>query len=65
MQPGLCLADPWCSVLCVHFMYPIDLLTRLSRFSVIIEKADLTFWFDDFPTEAMFTQRGDLTACLY
>lgn len=32
-------------------------------FSVIIKKADLTFWFDDFPTEAVLAQRGALSAC--
>lgn len=31
-------------------------------FSVIIEKADLTFWFGDFRTGAVFAQRGALSA---
>lgn len=38
-------------------------LQVLMDFGVIIKKADLTFWFDDFPTEAMLAQREALSAC--
>ena len=63
----LWLALPLYSLCAFYALLYLSLLVThlqvLMDFSVIIKKADLTFWFDDFPTEAVLAQRGALSAC--